>query len=40
MPSLQKQLTIKAHAERVTGVAWHPEASTTGVPGKSRLAVQ
>ncbi|PRW05847.1 U4 U6 small nuclear ribonucleo PRP4 [Chlorella sorokiniana] len=30
MPSLQKQLTIKAHAERVTGVAWHPEASTTG----------
>ena len=40
MPSLQKQLTIKAHAERVTGVAWHPEASTTGAllcgVGKSR----
>lgn len=31
MPSLTKQLTIKAHTERVTGVAWHPEAaSTTG----------
>jgi U4/U6 small nuclear ribonucleoprotein PRP4 len=31
MPSLQKQLTIKAHAERVTGIAWHPGApSTTG----------
>ena len=33
MPSLAKQLTIKAHAERVTGVAWHPEASTTGALG-------
>jgi U4/U6 small nuclear ribonucleoprotein PRP4 len=30
MPSCSKQLTIKAHAERITGVAWHPEASTTG----------
>lgn len=30
MPTCQKQLTIKAHNERVTGVAWHPEASTTG----------
>lgn len=30
MPSMAKQLTIKAHAERVTGIAWHPEASSTG----------
>lgn len=28
--TLAKQLTIKAHAERVTGVAWHPDASSTG----------
>lgn len=32
MPHLTKSLAIKAHAERVTGVAWHPEASTTGAP--------
>lgn len=36
MPSLQKRLTIKAHEERVTGVAWHPEASTTGGRGGCR----
>lgn len=30
MPTCAKQLTIKAHSERVTGVAWHPEASATG----------
>ena len=39
MPSLTKQLTIKAHAERVTGVAWHPDASTTGARRESNGSV-
>lgn len=30
MPDCQKQLTIKAHSERITGLAWSPEASTSG----------
>jgi U4/U6 small nuclear ribonucleoprotein PRP4 len=30
MPLCQKLLTIKAHSERITGVAWHPEASSSG----------
>ncbi|KAI3428827.1 hypothetical protein D9Q98_007644 [Chlorella vulgaris] len=29
MPRLHKQLTIKAHAERISGLAWHPQAPST-----------
>ena len=31
--TLQKQLAIKAHTERITGIAWHPNATST--PGAS-----
>ena len=39
MPDCTKQLTIKAHADRVTGVAWHPEASTSGEAGRQGACV-
>jgi U4/U6 small nuclear ribonucleoprotein PRP4 len=39
MPSLAKQLTIKAHSERVTGVAWHPDAASTSGRGGGVLAL-
>ncbi|GAB4822458.1 hypothetical protein N2152v2_009504 [Parachlorella kessleri] len=29
-PDCQKQLTIKAHTERITGIAWQPQASFAG----------
>ncbi|EIE25482.1 WD40 repeat-like protein [Coccomyxa subellipsoidea C-169] len=35
VPDCQKQITIKAHADRVTGVAWHPHA---GAPGQGEDA--
>ncbi|CAL8460668.1 g198 [Coccomyxa elongata] len=35
IPGCQRQLTIKAHADRVTGLAWHPHA---GAPGQGEDA--
>ncbi|KAL3132459.1 hypothetical protein ABBQ32_009012 [Trebouxia sp. C0010 RCD-2024] len=29
VPACQKQLTIKAHEDRVTGIAWHPDPAQT-----------
>lgn len=29
-PECQKLLTVKAHTERITGISWHPEASSSG----------